>query len=266
MLKHNAAVCHVAISPDGRTAVTECTNADVSVWDLETQKVFVLTWAPTGGLHFSPDGDKVLVVSRGGKAREWDWRKREPVGGRRGCFVAGVLSGDLRTFIKKCPDGELKVFSFETQECLGEFENPPEIIYAAVLSWDGRLAILSCPKFTVSVWDLKSGRKIQELPPHRNSVVAVAIALDGRTAVTATFWNGYVWDLRSPQIVQSFTLGESDITCMALSKDGNALIAGSRDCMAHLLNVTPSWKKEVWALLSTKRWDGEMGRELSDYL
>ena len=51
-----------------------------------------------------------------------------------------------------------------------------------------------------------------------------------------------------------------------LSDDGNTAISRSVDLKARVWDVTPKWKKEVWALLSTKRWDGEMGRELSDYL
>ena len=129
----------------------------------------------------------------------------------------------------------------------------------------GGIAITACVDGSVRLWDVPTARTIRFLRGHTGRVVAAAFATDGITAATGCTTGAVrVWDLRTGKAVRFFdALGF--IRAMAFSGNGRALIVGSLACAAHVLDVSPKWKTEVWALLSTPKWDGEMGRELSHF-
>ena len=52
---------------------------------------------------------------------------------------------------------------------------------------------------------------------------------------------------------------------VGISNDCNEVLTGSCDETTRLWDTTPHWKRQMWTLLSTLRWDAEMARELSHF-
>ena len=99
----------VAISPDGKTAVTGG-PADVSLWDVATRMRLFQLSGHLGGINdvaFSPDGRLVASASLDGTARLWDVARGKPVGPplRHPGSVARVAFGlDGRTVLTGTDD------------------------------------------------------------------------------------------------------------------------------------------------------------------
>jgi WD40 repeat protein len=82
-LKHDAPVLAVAMSPDGRTALTGCENGTARLWDVQTQNPIGLPMISVGAVKsvaYSPDGTMVLTSSTDATAQPWLVQTQSPIG------------------------------------------------------------------------------------------------------------------------------------------------------------------------------------------
>lgn len=165
--KHEAPVTALAISPDGRSALTADAGGDLFWWELASGAVTQRVRAhigPATALAVAPEGGLAISGGADGAVRLWDLScgcHNVPIAmpGERGEIAAVQFSSDGKTFLAADADGRIDVWRTETGNvalgvtakepvvCVRSFEDyitavvrpaTSEIgVHPRVLRWDG---------------------------------------------------------------------------------------------------------------------------------
>lgn len=188
---------HLAVSADGRTAISRGDDDAVTRWDLGTGRALG-TWTVPGAsvaVALSPDGTVWAVGTAGGDIE---------VGGDAGPTL--TLSGHSEA---------VSVLAFAR----------PDLVVSG--SGDG----------TVRVWDLGVGRELRCLRGHGTGIASVAVSADGRRILSGGADGAiHVWDLgrepigttgRPPAVhastVRDAAVGDDGTTATTLAGDDSVL-------------------------------------------
>jgi len=185
----------VAVTPDGRTAVSGSLDGTLRVWDLTTGQEMRALKGRGDAVH------AVAMTPDGRSAHSDSWHRT-------------VRVRDLAT-------GQARVMTGDGGAVL-----------AAAVTSDGR-TVLSGMNHTVRVWDLASGQT-RMLPGHRSRVCAVGVAPEGRIAVSGS-WDHTVrvWDLASGE-VRTLGEHGGWVRAVEVAPDGCTAVSGSDDGMVRV--------------------------------
>ena len=192
---HTDKVTCVALSPDGKTALSSSDDRTVRQWDLGSGKmlrVFAGHEDYALSVAYLPEGG--IALSGGGGL--WDPTKR--------FYFPGI-------------DHALRLWDMESGKLLRRFEGHTAPVWSVALSADGSRAISGSggyqvdggqpvfqnsrpfpSGFEVRLWSVESGQELRQLKGHTNWVRSVAFSSDGSRAVTGS-WDATVrvWDILS---------------------------------------------------------------------
>ncbi len=156
-------VWSVAISPDGRTALSGFNSEGITLWDLETGEEIRRFIDPSGenldaieGLAFTPDGRYFTSGSFDDSVILWDVQSGEQI--RR--YPTDGDSPPHRVAIS--PDGNSVIAAFGLPTIIGE----------------GTRAVI--------MWDLQTGEEIQRFEGHTDWVRGTDFSPDGRQIISAS--------------------------------------------------------------------------------
>ena len=235
---HSAEVWGVAVSADGRRAVSASSDTTLKVWDvvrgqaihtLEGHSGFVL------GVAVSADGRRAVSASSDTTLKVWDVE----IGGQaiqtlEGHFatVWGVaVSADGRRAVSASSDTTLKVWNVETGQAIRTIEGHFGLVRGVALSPDGRRAVSASNDKTLKVWDVETGQVIHTLEDYsRRWVLGVAVSADGRCAVSASDDRTLqVWDVVRGQAIHTLEGHRNAVKGVAVSADGRRAVSASDD-------------------------------------
>jgi WD40 repeat protein len=176
---HSEAVTALAISPDGRLALSGggasrpmawVTGKDLALrlWDLTSGKTIRDFKGHTGiiwCLAFSPDGRRALSGSRDHTARLWDVATgREVRRFQHNDVVLGVcFSPDGKWGLSSTEDGDIVLWELETGRDLRHFKGHGGGVECVAFSPDGRQIMSADWDGTVRLWDARRGKEIRHL-------------------------------------------------------------------------------------------------------
>jgi WD40 repeat protein len=192
---HSETVFDVAMTPDGRRAVTGSVDTLVKVWD----------------------------VKSGGESRT--------LRGHTDAVTAVAITPDGRLVISASQDETLKVWDGATGRLLRTLKGVEPNTFCLAITPDGRRAVSgSLNRKTVAVWDLELGTGPELLIGHTDCVNAVAIGRDGRLAVSGSSDKTLrVWDLATGQLRATLKGHTMTVTAVAIAPDCTRVISGSYD-------------------------------------
>ncbi|RST82818.1 WD40 repeat domain-containing protein [Aquibium carbonis] len=175
----------IAISPDGRVAVSGHRSGGVVVWDIENRRVrHVMTghaW-PVVSVALSPDGRRAVSGSIDGVLKLWDidagHQARDWLGHERGAYGAAFTADGLR-LVTGSGDFSIKLWDVEAGTEIRRFDGHSGTVYALVLSADERRILSGSLDGTARIWDVDTGREIAQFADGGGPVYAVAFAADG---------------------------------------------------------------------------------------
>jgi hypothetical protein len=203
---HNGLVSGVALSIDGRNAVSASYDNTLKVWDVSSgQELRTMTghWGSITGVALSPDGRIAISASGDRTLKVWD-----------------VSSGQ-----------ELRTLTGHTERING-----------VALSADGRIVVSASRDRTLKVWDVSSGQELCTLTGHRNQVCGVALSRDGHIAISASGDRTLkVWDVSSGQELRTFTGHSHGLGAVAMSLDGRIAVSASDDQTLKVWNWAAVW-------------------------
>jgi WD40 repeat protein len=250
---HNGKVRGVAVTSDGRRAVSTSSDKTLKVWDLESgQELRTLTghsdWVnavaltPNGRLAVSASNDKTLKV--------WDLSSGLELhtlsGHTREVKTVAVTSDSLRA-VSGSTDRTIKVWDLETGRELANLIGHSGTIRAVALTTNCKQVVSASFDETLKVWDLETGKELRTFTGHNKDVRGVAITIDGQWVVSASLDKTLkVWDLGTGNELRTLTGHNKGVRGVALTPDSRQAVSASDDRTLKIWNLDTG--KEIQTL------------------
>ena len=233
---HGGSVNGIALTSDGRRAVSGSRDHTVRVWDLE-RGVCVATLEghqeAVVCVALTSDGRRAVSGSADRRVRVWDLERGVCVAtleGHQGPVLCVALTPDGRRVVSGSEDNTVRVWDLERGVCVDKFEGHHDFVSCVALTPDGRRVVSGSVDRTVRVWDLERGVCVATLEGHQSTVLCVALTTDGRRAVSGSEDKTVrVWDLERGVCVATLEGHQDSVWCVALTPDGRRAVSGSVD-------------------------------------
>jgi WD40 repeat protein len=233
---HSDPVLGVAVTPDGKRAVSASSDNTLKVWDLETgvaPRTLEGHTAWVAGVAVTPDGKRAVSASWDNTLKVWDLEAGialRTLAGHSG-FVHGVaVTPDGKRAVSASWDNTLKVWDLETGIALRTLEGHSAPVNGVALTPDGERAVSASLDKTLKVWDLETGVALRTLEGHSDSVYGVAVTPDGKRAVSASNDRTLkVWGLESGAVLRTLEGHSNGVEGVAVTPDGKRAVSASDD-------------------------------------
>lgn len=153
------------------------------------------------GVALSEDGRLAVSASDDHTLKVWDvpsGRERRTLEGHSDSVIGVSVRRDGRLAVSASYDKTLKVWDVETGHELRTLQGHSAQVLGVALAEDGRLAVSAANDNTLKVWDVATGIEPRTLGGHKGCVHGVALSQDSRLAVSASFDNTLkVWEVDS---------------------------------------------------------------------
>jgi WD40 repeat protein len=221
----------VAITPDGKIAVSASADTTLKVWNLYTEEVALSghkDWV--NAVAISSDGRLAVSASEDRTLKVWDLPSGTEIRtltGHKSHVSAVVITPDGQQVISASSDRTIKIWDLHsglelrtiTGYGLGE---------VLAITPDGQHIVSDFAKNSLRVWDLHSGSELHILKALFTA--AVAITPDGRLAISASRHKTLtVWDLHSGTELRTLKGHTDFVNAVAITPDGKLAVSASSD-------------------------------------
>ena len=242
------AINAVAVTPDGKYAISGDSGGKLIVWDTENRTSIRELKKHTDAVNavaVTPDGKYAISGDSGGKLIVWDigdpepknWKYIKELKAHRGVIKAvAVAHGGKYTI--SCSDDKtqnLKIWETETLERKPTLDGHENAVNAVAVTSDGKYVISGSSDKTLIVWDIgnpepKNWKYIKELKGHKDHVNAVAVTPDGEYVISGSSDKTLiVWDIGDPDPKNWSQYGTQDegylVNAVAVTPDGEHAIS-----------------------------------------
>ncbi|WP_438032991.1 FHA domain-containing protein [Sorangium sp. So ce204] len=186
--EHEETITCLAISPDGRLAVTGSRDRTARLWDVATGRPMgVLSTMSVNAVAFSADGRRVFVGDEAGGSAydvstrqrlvQWSW-----VALKMAAFVVVAPTPDA-TGVVFC-DADGSVLRWDLQASREVWRRTKAGARRATFSTDGSRLVVTTAHRTLEIWDAESGATLSQNPvPDRLKTQPQVLLRDGRTVL-----------------------------------------------------------------------------------
>ncbi|NOX56118.1 MAG: protein kinase, partial [Planctomycetes bacterium] len=231
---HEGAVRSVAVSPDGRMAISASDDGTLKVWNLTTgqcRQTFRGHRSAVLSVAIDTEGRLALSGGEDGQLRLWDLVTNECLATLEGCGAAVrsvafvphanmALSGD--------DHGTVRAWDLSTRTCCRTLTGHQASVASVTIDTDGRFALSGSWDGTVRLWELASGECLRVLEGHTDWVQSVEILPDGQFGLsTGDDRTIRMWELSTGQCVRSLQGHEESVLCVTVSPDGRLAVSVS---------------------------------------
>ncbi len=199
---HIDAVRSVAVTANGRFAVSASADHTLRLWDLATGRTTkTLVGHRQAVNRVSVDRDGRLAISAGFdmEAKVWDLRTGKIKWALQGsnCSDGVALSGDGQVAVTTAYYPQvITVWDMQSGTPVLTLEGDSGGVRQVAIDQCGRTAITASNDSTLKLWDVRTGKATGILKGHADAVSSVAINGDGRAVSASTDGTVKVWNLQ----------------------------------------------------------------------
>ena len=202
IVAHAAPLTALALTRDGRTAVSAAKDGTIKIWDLSREaERFVLAVSKTEvtALALTPDDGAIVAGDKDGTIAVWD-----------------VVSGTL----------------LRRWQCQGA-------VRGIAVAMDRQTVLSGTGQHEVLVWDFATGELIRRIPLAQAGSGYFALSADGQRLLVGGVYD-YVElvALSSDSVIRTFTHGRDTwVSSVAMTPDGRFAVSGDMDGRVNLWNL-----------------------------
>jgi WD40 repeat protein/nucleoside phosphorylase len=244
---HRNTISHLAVAPDGRTALSAAGDNTLRLWDIasgECLRVFEGHAGWVTSAAFAPDGRSALSAADDKTLRLWDIASGECLQvfqGHTKPVTSAAFAPDGRSALSASMDDTLRLWDTASGTCLRVFQGHSSTVSSAAFAPDGRSALSAADDSTLRLWDIASGECLRVFEGHAGWVTSAAFAPDGRSALSAADDNTLrLWDIASGECLRVFQGHCSFVTSAAFAPDGRSALSASMDDTLRLWDIASS--------------------------
>jgi WD40 repeat protein len=240
---HSSLVNAVALTPDGRRAISASEDKTLLVWDVEGNHPPVLLEGHRESVTcvaLTPDCARAISGSADKTLRVWDLAGGQPphvLDGHKGVVQAVALSANGNRAVSGGRtvsgfwDDTLWIWDLQQSEWNGLVKRYTRWVNALAMTADGTRVFAGCDDGTLLVSNLLADKLAEDaLAGRSGSIYAVALASDGKCAVSgARDTTVTVWNLESNEPVRVLEGHTMPVKAVALTPDGKLAVSGSED-------------------------------------
>jgi WD40 repeat protein/tRNA A-37 threonylcarbamoyl transferase component Bud32 len=190
---HTNAVRSIAVSRDGRQAVTGGDDRTLRLWDLH------------GG------------------------REIQRFAGHRAEIIGVALSDDGRFVVSAGRDQTLRLWDVRGGHEVRTFPTPRGLLFGVAFAPGGQAVASGHFDTTIRLWELESGRELRRFSGHRQMIAAIAMTAEGRVISASHDRTLRVWDPHSGSELWCCHGHTAAVTSLDVSADGRQIVSGGLD-------------------------------------
>jgi len=282
---HRGGVHWVAISPNGKYAVTSSEDETALLWDLKSGKTLRVFSDQTSSLSevvFSPDGKQILTASFDGTAILYDITAGNMVhtfADHFGKVVSCTFSHDGHYLATGSDDGTAILYDARSGRRVRTFRAPEGEVWVVRFSPDDRYFItaggllddttienpsvaklLSRTMGELVVWDMETGQQVLNFQEHKQPVSDVDFSPDGKLVVSADQdGRALIWELKTGKVARTLHGERGPINSVDFSPDGRYLVTGGGPEVPQTSNDDPRQSAELVL------WDAATGSRIREF-
>ena len=226
----------IAISPDGKSAISASENGAVDLWEVPTlpgadatnQRELIQLDKAARFVAFSPGGKWVVAAGQDGSIETWEADTGRAAASIQHGWDANTVafSPDGRTAVSGAGDGSVLVWEIDSGKLIARMDHGWEVNSVAY-STDGRQISSASRNGTVRVWDATTGQPLRSVSLG-SSYASIALSPEGQRAVTGS-GDGLVqvWDLSTGHEVSRLKHPGMAIS-VAFSPDGRWIVSSGQ--------------------------------------
>ncbi|MGE5768413.1 MAG: c-type cytochrome [Bacteroidota bacterium] len=268
---HGGFVKGIAVTPDGRSAVSASFDYSLILWDLESQRAVEVLDDHEGAVNavaLFDGGRRALSASDDGTVRLWSLadggRLLHVFTGHAGKVAGVAVSPDGTTAASAGWDGTVRLWDLDALRERFVLDEHQGNVNAVAFSSDGRRLLTGSYDSTLRYFELPPDgsrpRLLATIEGHDFGVNAVAFLPDGRQAVSASVDETVrLWDLASGEEIAALRGHDGPVFAVAVSPDGQWIASGGVDGAINLWRLDErrvvatlyAHRQPVWSLAFT---------------
>jgi WD40 repeat protein/tRNA A-37 threonylcarbamoyl transferase component Bud32 len=223
---HAAPVTSIAVSRDGRTALTGSADKTLKLWDLTTRRDTQTLTGHTGPVRavaLSSDAHLAVSASDDGAVRLWDIataKELHTFTGHQGPVRSVAISPDVHWAVSGGADKTVRVWDLAGKRAARTLSEHLLAVNAVTFSTDGREIFSASDDKTIKSWSTAGGGGSTWLYPDEGPVTALAYSPFEPRFLTATASGSItLWIADSMKIARAYRSGLTNVQSIAFPPD-----------------------------------------------